>query len=252
MGNAWVIRESRKYLTGNLVDRLNSLEHNVIEMAPDMETLSKYTIQDGAILIFVDQDVLDKQQALIYLRDLAVENEIPVFLMGLPLDIESIKSIIPDSAIEDEFFRPLDIPAIVDEVNQFLSNNNSQVKKKILVVDDSGMMLRNVKKLLGDKYQVILANSGAMAIKYLTLDRPDLMLLDYEMPVINGKQVMEIIRTENDFAGVPVFFITSRNDRETIMDVMGLKPEGYLLKSLSAEDFVRTIDDFFEKRKKIN
>ena len=252
MGNAWVIRESRKYLTGNLVDRLNALEHNVIEMAPDMETISKYTIHDGAILIFVDQDVLDKQQALIYLRDIAVENEIPVFLMGLPLDIESIKSIIPDSAIEDEFFRPLDIPAIVEKVNQFLSNNNAQVKKKILVVDDSGMMLRNVKKLLGDKYQVILANSGAMAIKYLTLDRPDLMLLDYEMPVINGKQVMEIIRTENDFAGVPVFFLTSRNDRETIMDVMGLKPEGYLLKSLSAEDFVRTIDDFFEKRKKIN
>jgi hypothetical protein len=36
------------------------------------------------------------------------------------------------------------------------------------------------------------------------------------------------------------------------MDLMDLKPEGYLLKSLSAEDFVRTIDDFFEKRKKIN
>ena len=252
MADAWVIRESRKYLTGNLVDRLVALNHNVIEMGPDINELSRRSIQNGAILIFVDQDLLSSQQALIYLRDIAVENEIPVFLMGLPVDIESIKGIIPDSAIEEEFYRPLDIPVIVDKVNQFLSNNNSVTKKKILVVDDSGMMLRNVKKLLGDKYQVILANSGAMAIKYLSLDLPDLVLLDYEMPVINGKQVMEIIRTENDFSGVPVFFLTSKNDRETIMDVMGLKPEGYLLKSLSAEDFVRTIDEFFEKRKKIN
>lgn len=48
-------------------------------------------------------------------------------------------------------------------VDEFGKHN----KKKILVVDDSGAMLRNVKSWLENKYQVILANSGAMAIKYL-------------------------------------------------------------------------------------
>ena len=113
-------------------------------------------------------------------------------------------------------------------------------------------MLRNVKNLLGEKYQVILANSGAMAVKYLSLDKPDLVLLDYEMPVINGKQVLEIVRTEQDFSGVPVIFLTGRNDRNTIMDVMGLKPEGYLLKSMSSDAFVQAIDEFFEKQKARN
>ena len=116
-------------------------------------------------------------------------------------------------------------------------------------MDDSGAMLRSVKSWLEDKYQVILANSGAMAIKYLATNRPDLVLLDYEMPIVNGKQVLEIIKSESDFSGIPVIFLTGKNDAKTITEVMLLKPEGYLLKSTRPEEIVKTIDDFFEKKK---
>ena len=120
---------------------------------------------------------------------------------------------------------------------------------KILVVDDSGAMLRNVKGWLQDKYNVILANSGAMAIKYIATDRPDLVLLDYEMPVVDGRQVLEMIRTETDFRDVPVIFLTSKNDRESILKVMELKPEGYLLKTMEPEQIVEEVDKFFMKQK---
>jgi CheY-like chemotaxis protein len=110
-------------------------------------------------------------------------------------------------------------------------------------------MLRSVKSWLGDKYNVILANSGTMAIKYLATDRPDLVLLDYEMPVIDGRQVLEMIRTETEFRDVPVIFLTSKNDRESIMKVMELKPEGYLLKTMEPEKIVEEVDKFFMKQK---
>ena len=119
------------------------------------------------------------------------------------------------------------------------------------MVDDSGTMLRNVKGWLEDKYQVILANSGAMAIKYLAINRPDLVLLDYEMPVVDGRQVLEMIRTESEFSDIPVIFLTSKNDRDSIIKVMGLRPEGYLLKNMEPEKIVAEIDNFFEKRKKL-
>jgi CheY-like chemotaxis protein len=112
-------------------------------------------------------------------------------------------------------------------------------------------MLRNLKEWLEDKYQVILANSGAMAIKYLATNRPDLVLLDYEMPVVDGRQVLEMIRTETEFCDVPVIFLTSKNDKESIMKVMALKPEGYLLKSLKPEQIIQEINTFFEKRKRL-
>ena len=87
-----------------------------------------------------------------------------------------------------------------------------------------------------------------MAIKYLATNRPDLVLLDYEMPVVNGRQVLEMIRTETEFCDMPVIFLTSKNDRASIMDVMQLKPEGYLLKSMEPQQIVQAIDDFFAKR----
>lgn len=117
------------------------------------------------------------------------------------------------------------------------------------MVDDSGAMLRNVKGWLEDKYQVILANSGAMAIKYLATNRPDLVLLDYEMPVVDGSQVLEMIRSETEFCDVPVIFLTSKNDKASIMKVMELKPEGYLLKTMEPEKIVQEIDNFFEKQR---
>ena len=87
-----------------------------------------------------------------------------------------------------------------------------------------------------------------MAIKYLATNRPDLVLLDYEMPVVDGRQVLEMIRTETDFCDVPVIFLTSKNDRESIMKVMELKPEGYLLKSMEPTQIMQEIDDFFAKQ----
>ena len=117
------------------------------------------------------------------------------------------------------------------------------------MVDDSGAMLRNVKGWLEEKYQVILANSGAMAIKYLSTNRPDLVLLDYEMPIVDGKQVLGMIRSEAEFADIPVMFLTSKGDKESVMQVMELKPDGYLLKTMPPEQIKRSVDTFFEKRK---
>jgi CheY-like chemotaxis protein len=110
-------------------------------------------------------------------------------------------------------------------------------------------MLRSVKGWLGDKYSVFLANSGAMAIKYLAMNRPDLILLDYEMPIADGRLVLEMIRAEAEFADTPVMFLTVKGDAESILRVKALKPEGYLLKTLEPAQIVQAVDDFFESRK---
>ena len=76
-------------------------------------------------------------------------------------------------------------------------------------------------------------------------NRPDLVLLDYEMPIVDGKQVLEMIRSEHDFADIPVIFLTSREDQESKEAAMALKPEGYLLKSMEPGEIVKAIDEFF-------
>lgn len=141
----------------------------------------------------------------------------------------------------------------VTEVRNYLKNNEIQnaenYKKKILVIDDSDTVCAAMRELLGTDYQVTAVKSGMSGIRCMTLDRPDLVLLDYEMPVCDGVQVLEMIRSEDDFAKIPVFFLTGRVDKESVTRVMPLRPEGYLLKNQNPEDIKKNIDGYFKKKK---
>lgn len=142
---------------------------------------------------------------------------------------------------------------VMAEVEEYLNKNHAEQiaisrKKKVLIVDDSEFMLRAIQQLLGDEYEVLTATSGLSAFRAITLDRPDLVLLDYEMPVCNGSQILEMIRSEKGFSDIPVIFLTSKVDRESVKKVVELKPQGYLSKSLSPELVKKEIDQFFGKK----
>ena len=71
-------------------------------------------------------------------------------------------------------------------------------------MDDDITYLKMIRKWLMDKYQVTVVKSGIQAIKYITGHRPDLILMDYDMPVTTGSKVLEMIRSEPDSADIPV------------------------------------------------
>ncbi len=136
----------------------------------------------------------------------------------------------------------------MSQIKKYLSGEMR--KKQILVVDDSEFMRSNIIRLLGNDYDMIESSSSVSAIKSITVNRPDLILLDYEMPICDGRQTLEMIRSDKDIADIPVIFLTGRGDAESVKKVMSLRPEGYLLKTMPEENIKKTIDDFFAKRKK--
>ena len=235
-------------LLTSMVTQLKEKGYDLFESALSIDNVNKCENRPDLIFILADDDISDDIQAIVYIKDYAMEKDIPIMYAGDERENTALGTLIPKHIVISEYLRPIDVGKIVSDIHRYLSDENRVTLKKILVVDDSGAMLRNVKGWLENKYKVILANSGAMAIKYLSLEKPDLILLDYEMPVVNGKQVLEMIRTEVDFADVPVIFLTSKGDRESVMDVMSLKPEGYLLKTMPPEEIIKTIDEFFLKR----
>ena len=249
MQNIMIISEVQSYLIVSLKERFEEAEYNVITVRADIDMISKNTEPISIIILYTDEKLGEQQQALNYIKDKAAEEDIPVFAIGDSNEIQSVEKMIPKHLIREEFLRPINLAEVVESILNYEQKFGKQNKKKILVVDDSGAMLRNVKGWLEEQYQVILANSGTMAIKYLAMNRPDLVLLDYEMPVIDGKQVLEMIRSEHEFADIPVIFLTSKGDRESVMKVMALKPEGYLLKTMEPAQIIQAVNDFFEKRK---
>ena len=95
-----------------------------------------------------------------------------------------------------------------------------------------------------------MANSGLQAIKWLGKNRADLILLDYEMPVTNGAKVLEMLRSDNETKDIPVIFLTGKSDRKSVMEVVELKPQGYFLKTISMEELLEKLEEFFIKQKK--
>ncbi len=251
MSNVLVVADASSYLVSSLQGMLEDRDYKVDLVEADTDAISKMKSNYSAIIIYADEGLVADQNALIYIKDRAAEEDILIFPIGDVDEIRRIEKVIPKHLIKKEFLRPINVKELVEEVDEHISSYGNHIKKKILVVDDSGAMLRNAKGWLEEKYHVILANSGAMAIKYMSMNRPDLVLLDYEMPIVDGKQVLEMIRSEVDFADIPVIFLTSKGDKDSVLSVMALKPEGYLLKTMPPKDIVKAVDDFFEKRKAI-
>lgn len=123
--------------------------------------------------------------------------------------------------------------------------DENKVERHVLVVDDNAMTLRGIKTMLEQKYRITLANSGPKAMVSIGKDRPDVILLDYEMPVCDGKQTFEMIKADDDIKDIPVIFLTGVNDREHIQAVLKMKPAGYLLKPVSQEKLINTIETAF-------
>ena len=150
--------------------------------------------------------------------------------------------------LENGVGTPIEVGNVLTEVEEYLKKREeAKNKRTVIVVDDSPTVRHSMKELLSPDYDVVLVESGVAAIRAITLDRPDLMLLDYEMPVCDGKQTLEMLRLEPAFANIPVIFLTGRGDPETVRKLLSLKPEGYLLKYLKPADIKQKIDAFFEQ-----
>ena len=117
-------------------------------------------------------------------------------------------------------------------------------KKIILLVDDNAIQLRTLSNLLSDKYDVRLATSGMKAMMQIGKELPDIIFLDYDMPVCDGKMTLQMIRESEESKDVPVVFLTGVKDAAAIKAVMSLKPDGYILKPPKIEkleDVIRNI-----------
>lgn len=249
MANILVVSTAKSFIMTSLVNQLKEQDYQILQSGNEPSEVEKMKEEIQAVLIYAEEDLFVDMKMLVYLKDRTIEKELPVFVIGDSEQIAEVEAVIPEQFVKKQFLRPINVKEVAVAIDEYFKQEAAHPKKKILVVDDSGAMLRNVKGWLEDKYQVILANSGTMAIKYLAMNSPDLVLLDYEMPVCDGRQVLEMIRSEAEFSDVPVIFLTNKNDKESVMKVSALKPEGYLLKTMEPAQIVKAIDDFFEKKK---
>ena len=95
--------------------------------------------------------------------------------------------------------------------------------------------------MIEGEYDVTVATSGIQAMTAIGKRRPDLILLDYEMPVCDGRKTLQMIRADEELKDIPVIFLTGISDRAHVQAVVELKPAGYLLKPAVKEGLLEAI-----------
>ena len=110
---------------------------------------------------------------------------------------------------------------------------------KILVVDDEEMNLKMVEYILQQEgYDVVKAISGMSCLDYLKYNKPDLILLDVEMPVMSGIQTLEVLRANEDYKSLPVMFLTASADTDTVAAAGRLGVLSYVKKPFMPQDLL--------------
>lgn len=120
--------------------------------------------------------------------------------------------------------------------------------KTILLVDDEPLWLDAMKVALGDEgYKTITVTSGEEALSKLQKRKPDLILTDVRMPVMNGFDLYEQIRKDPKLDDIPIVFMSSIDDYYAKRTARELGADGYLTKPSMTGDLKKTVESFFKK-----
>ncbi len=118
----------------------------------------------------------------------------------------------------------------------------TSARKKIMLVDDNLTNLTAGKNALTDSYDVLPATSGEKMFKLMARARPDLILLDVEMPEMDGYAVIKILKSNSDTRDIPVIFLTAMTDHGSELEGLSLGAIDYITKPFSKPLLLKRIE----------
>ncbi|MBR1930566.1 MAG: response regulator [Lachnospiraceae bacterium] len=241
------IEGTQGFINQAIVSKLQESVFTVQRVRDEVKEIENYQ-EEANILIYYPSSLYNRK-AFRCLLELCADQRKVLSLVGDSTIIGEARRMEDSERIYAYYQRPININQLVEDMCCLADSHiEYQRKKLVLVVDDDNDFLQVMYKWLKNSYQVDGVRSGAEAKLYLQRKRPDLILLDYVMPVQDGYQVMEQIRSNPLTGNIPIIFLTGQNDRESVMKVLNGRPDGYLLKTMDKEELLDALDRYFVER----
>ena len=120
---------------------------------------------------------------------------------------------------------------------------------KILIVDDFSTMRRIIKNLLRDLgfNNTLEASDGTTALPMLKTGDFDLLVTDWNMPGMQGIDLLKAVRGDRSIAGLPVLMVTAESKRDQIVEAAQAGVNGYIVKPFTAQTLKEKIDKIWER-----
>lgn len=116
------------------------------------------------------------------------------------------------------------------------------IKKRILAIDDSVIALKQLQNILDKEFEFVGVTSGLAGLKRLDNEVFDLVLLDIEMPVMDGFATLTSIRQRENLRDLPIIILTGTRHKEKVVKGITSGVAGYIVKPADSEQLVAKIE----------
>ena len=131
----------------------------------------------------------------------------------------------------------------------FTDSQTDEQAPLILVVEDNAPLRSFIIHSLSDTYQMEGVGNGQEALDFVNERQPDLILSDIMMPVMDGKKMCQIIKSQMETSHIPIILLTALGDKEHILEGLEIKADQYLVKPFDVHILKATIHTLIENRK---
>ncbi len=282
--NVMIISTSESFAIKSMEQKLLAVEITAYQVVARIAEIGAGIDRAGIIVLYLDERMAamtaSLQNMLSYLNDKLYESNKMLIIIAKRKDYETAMRYISEDFVLQFFDRPMNMEAFVQTIFEYMNAGEKKLddkgkiveeegaegenqqqqkrkftadmaavkKRKILLVDDDASYLRIIRNWLKDGYDVGVASSGLQAIMWLAKNDVDLILLDYKMPVATGAQIFAMLKNDSQTKNIPVFFLTGNSSRDSVMEILKLNPEGYLLKTFDRKALLTRLEEFFEFR----
>ncbi len=200
------------------------------------------------IIVYLSPELFLRTKCFQALSEAYISSDVNkrIYLIGSPEEYTQAERLLSSEAVWAHFTRPVNVQDIVAQLEKDTTTSPG-LKPQILLVDDDPISMRVMEDWLSGSFRVSIINSGADALEYMARNEVDLVLLDYEMPIMNGPAVLQAMRSNRATQNIPVMFLTAKDDMESVQTAISLKPERYILKTMPRDELVKIIENFFHK-----
>ena len=124
----------------------------------------------------------------------------------------------------------------------------AKIKKKVLVVEDNPMNQILAREILtANGYDVVEASTGSDAIKKVMAERPDIILMDLNLPEMDGITATRILKSDDNHRNIPVIALTASAMKGEVERILAEGFDGYISKPIEMKKFIKDISSYIRK-----
>jgi len=198
-------------------------------------------ITPDLILLDINMPDTNGYQIIMDLKKSEQYADIPVVFFTSNNDRESVLKGLTLGAV-DYLIKPFETSGLIECIQKHVTASRIEKIKKedprprILAVDDVVSILKTIKAALHGNYIVHTISRPETVIDFLELRKPDLILMDYLMPVYNGFELIPMIRELPDFKDTPIIMLTSEGTINNIREAVSLGACDFIVKPFKDEE----------------